>query len=161
MGPIGVQEMIAIFVIALVLFGPKKLPELGRMLGRALSEFRRAKNELKSTFETHLQELERETRLPELNSSTTPDYSHSRYSYPYEEYDHYDSDNSSSETEYEPNGAVAPQLTAPATHAGQESEAQVDQAGPEHALVADTVPRTNGVKPVEPVPISDKQEHPV
>ena len=52
MGPIGMQEMIALFVVALLLFGPKKLPELGRTLGKALTEFRRAKNELKTTFES-------------------------------------------------------------------------------------------------------------
>jgi sec-independent protein translocase protein TatA len=42
MGPVGFPEMLAIFVIALLLFGPKKLPELGRTLGKAISEFRRA-----------------------------------------------------------------------------------------------------------------------
>src|ERR1700761_1003530 len=92
MGPIGVQEMIAIFVVALILFGPKKLPELARTLGKALSEFRRAKNELKATFETHMNELERETRI-----STTPtkDYSSARYPHPYEDYSHSNPDYSS------------------------------------------------------------------
>jgi len=63
MGPIGAQEMFAIVLIALLLFGPKKLPELGRMLGKGLTEFRRAKNELKSSFEGHMRELEREAIL--------------------------------------------------------------------------------------------------
>ncbi len=63
MGPIGVQEMMLIFLVALVLFGPKKLPELGRLLGKGLTEYRRAKSELKSTFETHLRELEREANV--------------------------------------------------------------------------------------------------
>ena len=74
MGPIGMQEMMLIFILALLLFGPKKLPELGRMLAKGLTEFRRAKNELKSTFESHLHELERETRI-ETSSSSTPSYS--------------------------------------------------------------------------------------
>ena len=65
MGPIGVQEMFGIFLIALLLFGPKKLPELGRLLGKGLSEFRRAKSELKTTFDTHMRELEREAQLAE------------------------------------------------------------------------------------------------
>ncbi len=60
MGPVGWQEMVIIFVVALVLFGPKKLPELGRTLGKAITEFRRASNELKSTFEREMQALERE-----------------------------------------------------------------------------------------------------
>lgn len=43
----GMQELIVIFVIALLVFGPKKLPEIGRSLGRSLGEFRRASEELK------------------------------------------------------------------------------------------------------------------
>ena len=62
MGTVGVQEMIVIFVIALVLFGPKKLPELGRTIGKAITEFRRASNDLKSTFEREMQTLERESQ---------------------------------------------------------------------------------------------------
>jgi sec-independent protein translocase protein TatA len=62
MGTLGIQEMIVIFVIALVLFGPKKLPELGRTIGKAITEFRRASNDLKSTFEREMQTLERESQ---------------------------------------------------------------------------------------------------
>src|SRR5438876_1045489 len=47
MGPLGYPEMIFIFFLALILFGPKKLPELGRTVGKALTEFRRASTELK------------------------------------------------------------------------------------------------------------------
>src|SRR3954447_11988809 len=80
MGSLGMQEMIALFVIALLLFGPKKLPELGKTLGKALSEFRRAKNELKATLESHMSEIERETRLESSSTSSTS------YSYPYDDY---------------------------------------------------------------------------
>ena len=45
MGPVGVQEMIVIFLVALVLFGPKKLPELGKTIGKAITEFRRAQSD--------------------------------------------------------------------------------------------------------------------
>jgi sec-independent protein translocase protein TatA len=62
MGPVGVPEMAVIFVIALVLFGPKKLPELGRMLGTAISHFRRVRSEMKATFDRELQDLERQAR---------------------------------------------------------------------------------------------------
>src|ERR1035437_5526030 len=62
MGPIGVQEMVAIFLVALVLFGAKKLPELGRTIGKAITEFRRASNDLKATFEREMQTLERESQ---------------------------------------------------------------------------------------------------
>lgn len=52
---IGFQELILILVIALLVFGPRKLPELGRALGRAMREFRRASDEFRSTIETNLQ----------------------------------------------------------------------------------------------------------
>ncbi len=52
---IGIQELALIFVIALLVFGPKNLPQLGRSLGRAMREFRRASDEFRSTIETNLQ----------------------------------------------------------------------------------------------------------
>ena len=61
-GSIGMPELIIIFVIALIIFGPRKLPELGRSLGKSLSEFKRASNELKST-------LEEEIRLDEQRAT--------------------------------------------------------------------------------------------
>ena len=51
---IGLQELVLIFVIALLVFGPKNLPQLGRSLGRAMREFRRASDEFRSTIETNL-----------------------------------------------------------------------------------------------------------
>ncbi len=51
---IGLQEMLVIGVIALLVFGPSKLPELGRMVGRAMREFRRASDEFRQTVETNL-----------------------------------------------------------------------------------------------------------
>jgi Tat protein translocase TatB subunit len=51
---IGLQEMILIMVLALLVFGPSKLPELGKMLGRAMRELRRASDEFRSTVETNL-----------------------------------------------------------------------------------------------------------
>ena len=73
MGPIGGQEMFIIFIVALVLFGPKKLPELGRTVGKALTQFRRASSDLKASFEREMQNLERETeaeKLREIGNST-------------------------------------------------------------------------------------------
>src|ERR1700733_14887269 len=72
MGPVGVQEMMVIFLVALVLFGPKKLPELGKTIGKAITEFRRAQSELKATFETHMRELEKESdSIKEITRSYT------------------------------------------------------------------------------------------
>jgi len=61
MGSIGVPEMIIIFIVALIVFGPKKLPELGKSLGKGLAEFRRASYELKATIEEEVRSIETET----------------------------------------------------------------------------------------------------
>ena len=74
MGTLGVQEMVVIFLLALVLFGPKKLPELGRTIGKALTEFRRASSDLKATFEREMQSLERENdSLKEVTHNAVKD----------------------------------------------------------------------------------------
>ena len=54
LGPIGAQELIIIFVIALLVFGPRKLPQLGKSLGKSIGEFKRASNELRSTLEQEI-----------------------------------------------------------------------------------------------------------
>ena len=59
LGSIGMPELIIIFVIALIIFGPRKLPELGRSLGKSLAEFKRASNELRSTLEEEIRVEER------------------------------------------------------------------------------------------------------
>ena len=64
-GSLGVPELLLIFVVILIVFGPRRIPEIGRMLGKALGEFRKATDDLKST-------IEREVRLEELKSITPP-----------------------------------------------------------------------------------------
>ena len=58
-GSVGVPELIIIFTIALIIFGPRKLPELGKSLGKSLAEFKRASNELKSTLDEEIRSEER------------------------------------------------------------------------------------------------------
>jgi sec-independent protein translocase protein TatA len=64
-GSIGMPELIVIFVIALIIFGPRKLPELGRTLGKSIQEFKKASNELRSTIEEEIRiEEQREAAKP-------------------------------------------------------------------------------------------------
>jgi sec-independent protein translocase protein TatA len=58
-GSVGVPELIIIFTIALIIFGPRKLPELGKSLGKSLAEFKRASNELKNTLDEEIRMEER------------------------------------------------------------------------------------------------------
>ena len=64
-GSIGMPELIIILTIALIIFGPRKLPELGRSLGRSLHEFKRASNELRNT-------LDEEIRIEEQRAGERP-----------------------------------------------------------------------------------------
>ena len=62
-GSLGVPELLFILVLALLVFGPRKLPEIGRTLGRAMGEFRRATSDLKRTLDVELSSEEREAVL--------------------------------------------------------------------------------------------------
>jgi len=68
---LGFPEMIFLFFLALIIFGPKKLPEIGRQIGRALNEFKRASNEFKAQIESEIDQLDvetnRQTILPPLH----------------------------------------------------------------------------------------------
>jgi len=83
-------EMMFILILALVLFGPKKLPEIGRTVGKAITEFRKASDELKSTFEREMKSLEQET---EQVKAIANQYQYDTFNYDY----------SSQETPYEGN----------------------------------------------------------
>jgi sec-independent protein translocase protein TatA len=125
MGTLGWQEITMVFLLALLLFGPKKLPELGRTLGKALTEFRKASSDLKATFDRELSGLEREGQsIREIVSSSInpPDYS---YNYDYSYDSHYDGGSStpaSESTATEPStvGASATQGAEPKSSAAPE-----------------------------------------
>ena len=72
MGPIGFPELMIILVVALIVFGPRKLPELGRSLGKSLQEFKRASNELKNTLDEEISLEERRTAAPPPPVVTAP-----------------------------------------------------------------------------------------
>ncbi len=71
-GSIGMPELIIILVIALIIFGPRKLPELGRSLGRSINEFKKASNELRSTLEEEIRVEEQRDRTTATASATPP-----------------------------------------------------------------------------------------
>jgi TatA/E family protein of Tat protein translocase len=66
---LSIPHLIIIFVVALVVFGPEKLPDLARNLGKVLSEFKRATGDLRSTLEGHMRDLERETEQRRIASA--------------------------------------------------------------------------------------------
>jgi len=63
-GSLGMPELVIIFVIALIVFGPRKLPELGKSLGKSLAEFKRASNELRNSLEEEIRVEEERDRAP-------------------------------------------------------------------------------------------------
>jgi TatA/E family protein of Tat protein translocase len=65
MGSLGMQEIIVIFLIALIVFGPRKLPELGKTIGKGLAEFKKASNELKQTWEDEVRIDKEKEAIPE------------------------------------------------------------------------------------------------
>jgi len=117
MGTVGWQEMTFIFFLALVLFGPKELPKIGRTIGKALAEFRRASSDLKATFDRELNNLERETQPDNEAGRTISGPSDYKYNYGYDSY--YDAastpaPNESTATESSTVSAPAPEGAEPA-----------------------------------------------
>jgi TatA/E family protein of Tat protein translocase len=69
---LGFPEMLFLFLLALLLFGPKKLPEIGRQIGRGLAEFKRASNELKGQLENEMRLLEAEDHEKKISPPPPP-----------------------------------------------------------------------------------------
>lgn len=153
MGPLGTQEMIVIFLLALLLFGPKKLPELGRTAAKALAEFRRASNDLKQQFEREMHAIEKETQpLKEVAQS----YQNELNSYNYD-HSYYDSGAYGGES-YDSTSASHSTVGASATQGAEPSDAAAAPATPAHeGTVAhsegmDHVPAAHEAAPAETQP---------
>jgi TatA/E family protein of Tat protein translocase len=69
---LGFPEMVFLFIVALLIFGPKKLPEIGRQIGRALNEFKRASNEFKAQIESEINQLDLENQRQALLPPAQP-----------------------------------------------------------------------------------------
>lgn len=163
MGPLGVPEMIFIFLLALVLFGPNKLPELGRTLGKALTEFRRAQSDLKSSFEREMQNLERETSgsFKDVTSSVTDLAKKMVYDPDFND----DDPNYQPRVEYHPPATTTPSTVGVSevpdaeshgtTPNGESSNAGIEHGETVHTAVAalppveGTVPRSESTEPAQ------------
>jgi TatA/E family protein of Tat protein translocase len=142
---LGWPEMMVIFVLALLLFGPKKLPEVGKQVAKALGEFRRASNELKDTWHREMAAMERETqeikKEAESVALATSDYS-SDYNYD-SSYDYGAYGYPEGEQSAEAASATDAAQTGEATVEGAAAEtAQAAESAPEIVAAADTVQAT-------------------
>ena len=147
-GTLGMQEIVVIFILALLLFGPKKLPELGRTFGKALTEFRRAQSELKSTFDREMRNLEQETASLK---EATKEYQYDTYNYDYSSYEN--SYEGSYGSENHDSTATTPSTASASAPLGAESPAMPPEGtiahGSEVAVVAPSsehhdAPASNG-----------------
>lgn len=164
MGPLGMGEIIVLFVLALLIFGPKKLPELGKTFGKGMAEFKRASNELKSTFQREMDSIERETKdVKNVARDVSKDINTSYYEDNEEDYySDYDYDGASSTAAAPASGSDAQEQSSAdgvkSTDAddGQEmiekaatsGEAELSSGGPAVEAPVSGVPET------EEVPVS-------
>lgn len=68
---LSIPHIIVIFIVVLVIFGPEKLPELARNFGKVMAEFRRATGDLRSSFDAHMRDLEREAESRRIGGNAT------------------------------------------------------------------------------------------
>lgn len=130
MGPFAWDKMVLIFIVVLVLFGPKELPKVARTIAKFMNDFKRASSELKETWQRELSALEQETqeirkdltaetdKLTQPGSGYNESYYHHDSSYDYGAYGYPDS---SSEAATAASVAAAEAVTEPATDATAEA----------------------------------------
>jgi TatA/E family protein of Tat protein translocase len=149
MGSLGVPETIFIFVLALLIFGPKKLPELGRTIGKAMTEFRRASSELKATFDREMHAIERENEsLKEVTQKYVEDtYNHDNYydsgAYSSESYES-TADNPSTVSASAPQGAES--TAEPAPEGAQSASSTPTETKPESGISPARTEESEAVK---------------
>ena len=165
MGPLGMGEIIVLFILALLMFGPKKLPELGKTFGKGMAEFKRASNELKTTFQREMDNIEHETKdvktlARDVKRGVTTSYYDDNEDDYYNDYD-YDGSQSgtvgagststtSKQGEADDAGADATENSALSEDAG--SDASADTAGDD----AVTVAVGTSAEPVSDLPESEQ-----
>src|SRR5581483_5969614 len=153
MGPLGWQETVALFILALLLFGPKKLPELGRTIGKAITEFRRASSELKSTFDREMKNLEQETQPVKQAMN---EYQYDTYNYDYTAGITYDPSRAAGESEVP---ASYPQITSASAPQGAESTSPAEPEGTVAYGVKPEAGNQPAAAPEAAAPVSAATEH--
>jgi TatA/E family protein of Tat protein translocase len=125
-------HLVVLFVIALVIFGPQKLPELARMLGKATAEFRKMTNDFRYALEDEVRELERQTRIRDEEAAAAA--------------------NAAKTVQTTPEGSVSRTLPAADVPVPVGAETQIQEYGtPTPAEPAATVPPETSPAPPEPV----------
>ena len=157
MGPLGWGETVFIFFLALVLFGPKKLPELGRTIGKALTEFRRASSELKSTFDREMKTLEQETE----SIKAAANYQIEPHTYDYSSHEStyegaYGYDGSYGHEHYDSTATTTPSTLSASAPQDAESHA----GAPEGTVAQGTEPAAAGGTAHDPHPVPDPHAAP-
>jgi TatA/E family protein of Tat protein translocase len=141
MGPLGWQETVFIFLLALLIFGPKKLPELGKTIGKALTEFRRASSELKSTWDREMVNLERENEsLKDVTNSYHNEIASSTYDSSYDS-SYYDSGYNGESYDSTASNSSTVSASAPQ---GAESTAEATPEGTVTASTTEAAPTVEG-----------------
>jgi TatA/E family protein of Tat protein translocase len=123
---LGMGEIVLILVVALVVFGPRKLPELGKSLGQAMAQFRRASEDFKRTWEQEVEIEKVRTTEPTSDGESNHSYNES-----YDPYNSHSDESSSHETA----DKAAESHSAPASSTQNKAEAEVALAGVETATL--------------------------
>jgi sec-independent protein translocase protein TatA len=145
MGPLGWPETVFIFFLALILFGPKKLPELGRTVGKALTEFRRASSELKATFDREIKSLEQDTEVKELKEIASQ-YQADTYNYDYSSYES-TYEGSYGNENYDSTATIPSTESASATQGAESPSAVLPEGAAAHGSEAAVVHESSGHEP--------------
>ena len=141
-GTLGGPELFLIFVVALIVFGPRKLPEIGKSLGRMMGEFRKASNEFRSTIESEV-EAEKIRDAMRIEAPSTPAPAASPYTSPES------AASASGETPSTPAPGTAEQ--AATTYPGEEPASAPEQGTtPATPATPETVSRQDDPTPIEP-----------
>jgi TatA/E family protein of Tat protein translocase len=157
MGPLGWQETVFIFLLALLLFGPKKLPELGRTLGKAMTEFRRASSELKATFDREMRTLEQETEsIKQIGTSTQYQYDTQNYDYSSYETSH---EGSYGYENHDSTAASTSTTSASATEGAESPSAVTPEGAVAHGVETAAVNGAGEHPEVEPAANNGHSEH--